>query len=42
MTLAGWLATSIPVPVSERMAAKSVNTFSQRIGHSMEYELLWK
>lgn len=42
MTLAGWLATLIPVPVSERMAAKSVNKFSQRIGHSMAYELLWK
>ena len=42
MTLAGWLATLIPVPVSERMAAKSVHRFSDRIGHSMEYELLWK
>ena len=41
MTIIGRLATMIPVPVSEFMAAKSVNRFSQRIGHSMEYELLW-
>lgn len=41
MTIIGRLATLIPVPVSEFMAAKSVTRFSQRIGHSMDYELLW-
>lgn len=42
MTIPGWLATWIPVPVSELMAAKSVAKFSQRIGHTMSYELLWR
>lgn len=42
LTLAGWLATFIPEPIVEIMAAKSVNRFSQRIGHSMDYELLWR
>lgn len=41
MTLVGWLATWIPVPVGEMMAAKSVRRFSENIGHSMNYELLW-
>jgi hypothetical protein len=30
------------VSISEMMAAKSVSKFSQRIGHSMDYELLWR
>lgn len=42
LSLAGWLATFIPEPIVEIMAAKSVNRFSQRIGHSMEYELIWR
>lgn len=42
LTLTGWLATWIPIPVSEAMAAKSVHKFSSRIGHSMDYELLWR
>jgi len=42
MTTVGWLATMIPVSVSESMAAKSVRKFSERIGHSMDYELLWR
>lgn len=42
LTLPAWLATWIPVPLSERMAAKSVHKFSQRIGHSMAHELLWR
>lgn len=42
LTLAGWLATWIPVPIAETMASKSVQRFSQRIGHSMNYELLWR
>ena len=40
-SLVGWLATRIPVSVAERMAAKSVQTFSTRIGHDLSYELLW-
>ena len=42
LTVPGWLATWIPVSISEMMAAKSVSKFSQRIGHSMDYELLWR
>lgn len=42
LTLAGWLATWIPVPLSEVMAAKSVRRFSERIGHDISYELLWR
>jgi hypothetical protein len=38
----GWLTTLIPVSLSEKMAAKSVRKFSSRIGHSMDYELVWK
>ena len=36
-----WLTTLIPVSVSERMAAKSVTRFSERIGHSLEYKINW-
>ena len=36
-----WLITQIPVSVSERMAAKSVARFSERIGHSLEYKIAW-
>lgn len=36
-----WLTTLIPVGVSERMAAKSVERFSQRIGHSLDYRISW-
>jgi hypothetical protein len=37
----GWLTTLIPVGVSEKMAASSVRKFSEQIGHSMDYELVW-
>ncbi|MEM7605496.1 MAG: hypothetical protein AAF411_09070 [Myxococcota bacterium] len=37
----GWLATRIPVPVSERMAEKSVAQFSGAIGHSLDYSWVW-
>ena len=37
--LGGWLTTRIPVSVSEKMAAKSVTRFSERIGHSLDYTL---
>jgi hypothetical protein len=36
-----WLTTRIPVSVSERMAAKSVTRFSERIGHSLDYRIAW-
>ena len=39
--LAGWLATHIPVAVSEKMAAKSIRRFSQRIGHSLDHTITW-
>lgn len=37
-----WLTTLIPVGVSEKMAAKSVTRFSERIGHSLDYQLDWR
>ncbi len=36
-----WLTTLIPVSMSERMAAKSVTRFSERIGHSLDYRIAW-
>ena len=36
-----WLTTLIPVTASERMAAKSVTRFSERIGHSLDYRITW-
>jgi hypothetical protein len=36
-----WLITHIPVSLSERMAAKSVARFSERIGHSLDYKIDW-
>ena len=36
-----FLTRFIPVSLSEKMAAKSVRRFSERIGHSMNYELIW-
>jgi hypothetical protein len=39
--LGEWLTTLIPVRVSERMAAKSVARFSERIGHSLDYRITW-
>lgn len=41
LDMTGWLATKVPVSVSERMASKSVQTFSERIGHSLSYRLSW-
>lgn len=40
--IGGWLTTKIPVSLSERLAAKSVRTFSERIGHSLDYSLVWE
>ena len=41
-SIGSWLTTLIPVGVSEKMAAGSVRRFSERIGHSIGYELHWK
>lgn len=40
--LGEWLTTLIPVSVSEKMAAKSVTRFSERIGHSLDYTITWE
>ena len=40
--LASWLTTLIPVGLSEKMAAKSIERFSGRIGHSLDYEICWR
>jgi len=40
-SLGGLLTTLIPVSLSEKMAARSVRNFSERIGHSMDYSLIW-
>jgi hypothetical protein len=39
--IGGWLTTRIPIGLSETMAAKSVTRFSERIGHSLDYEITW-
>lgn len=39
--LGEWLTTLIPVTISEKMAAKSIARFSQRIGHSLDYRIAW-
>jgi hypothetical protein len=36
------LVALLPVKLSEKMAAKSVRRFSEQIGHSMAYELIWR
>ena len=35
----GHVTTLIPLPLSERMAARSVRRFSEKIGHSLDYQL---
>lgn len=35
------LAAAIPVGLAEKMAAKSVRRFSEAIGHSLDYSLVW-
>lgn len=39
--VSAWLTTLIPASVGERMMAKSVTRFSERIGHSLDYEIAW-
>lgn len=41
-TLGAKLVDWLPTGLSEKMAAKSVERFSRRIGHSMAYELHWR
>jgi len=41
-TLGAKLVDLLPTGLSEKMAAKSVQRFSERIGHSMEYTIRWK
>jgi hypothetical protein len=36
------LVSLLPVQMSEKMAAKSVRQFSKQIGHSVDYELIWR
>ncbi len=36
-----WLEAKIPVSVSEKMASRSVQQFSEAIGHSLDYEIVW-
>lgn len=40
-SLGSLLTALIPDGLSEKMAARSVRTFSERIGHSMDYQLVW-
>jgi hypothetical protein len=40
-TLGARLVDWLPTGLSEKMAAKSVERFSERMGHSMEYRLHW-
>lgn len=41
-TLSTLVTDLIPVRLSEKMAARSVRRFSERIGHSMDYTLQWR
>ena len=41
-TLGAKLVDWIPVSVSEKMAGRSIRRFSARIGHSMDYEIVWR
>ena len=36
-----WLVTHMPVSLTERAVAKSIRSFSSRIGHSVQYEITW-
>ena len=40
-SLAARLTTLIPVSLSEKMAARAVRGFSARIGHGIDYTLVW-
>ena len=40
-SLGAKVVSKIPVGLSERMAAKSIASFSRQIGHSLDFELHW-
>ncbi len=40
-SLGAWLTTKIPVGVSEKMSARSVQNFSETCGHSLRYQIQW-
>jgi len=40
-SLGGWLTTKIPVGLSEKMSARSVQRFSEVCGHSLRYQIQW-
>ncbi len=40
-SLGSWLATKIPVALSEKMTARSVQRFSEQCGHSLSYRIDW-
>ncbi|MEL7371179.1 MAG: hypothetical protein AAFN74_19820 [Myxococcota bacterium] len=41
-TLVGRLSKAIPISVKKSLAQKSIRQYSQKIGHSLDYELKWK
>ncbi|MGH1347558.1 MAG: hypothetical protein ACRBN8_38735 [Nannocystales bacterium] len=40
-SLGSWLTTRIPIAVSEKMSARSVQRFSEVCGHSLRYQIRW-
>lgn len=40
-SLGSWLTTKIPVGLSEKMSARSVQRFSEMCGHSLRYQIQW-
>ncbi len=40
-SLGSWIATKIPVALSEKMSARSVQKFSEQCGHSLDYRVRW-
>lgn len=42
LSVGGRLATRIPVRLSEVMAVRSIERYSARIGHSLDYEITWR
>lgn len=41
-SLGSWLATKIPVGLSEKMSARSVQRFSEMCSHSLDYKIQWE
>ena len=41
LSFGGKLSQFIPAPLKKSIAAKSVEKFSQKIGHSLQYNLNW-